>query len=379
MNSDAEKNDTPKVKVQYTYDFLRSLSHVKLEPQESVKNSELYIYAPKPTVHRPRVDRSSSRGVSGHRSFLPAAERLELQRRRKAGEKSRVVPAGKENRAPNTQHVTIGQKVRQPPTVPESDNQAENRPVEAEAAVTVQDAELPVPSQDVSPDDTTAAVLMDANEQALLLSVPDPEGPGLANKPEARSLLQRTGGTPAKMKPPAIETDERRLEQRLKQIEYGKVTQGYKNYLAQRPKEKRLKRDPQTPNAWQKCSKRSWDGQVRKWRQQLHKYDDPPGTESNHGTNANLTRETGPPNVQQQQSAPQPPVSTPVGTPAKTPMVSKEERDELARKRKELEELRTPKNTAHVHDTDSGDKETPETLETKAPADGTSAVVAEKV
>jgi hypothetical protein len=42
-------------------------------------------------------------------------------------------------------------------------------------------------------------------------------------------------------------------------------------------REQRKKGDPKTPNKYQICSKRSWDGQVRKWRRQLHFYD-PPGT-----------------------------------------------------------------------------------------------------
>lgn len=29
----------------------------------------------------------------------------------------------------------------------------------------------------------------------------------------------------------------------------------------------------QTPDASQRCSKRAWDGQVRKWRRQLHLWD----------------------------------------------------------------------------------------------------------
>ena len=35
---------------------------------------------------------------------------------------------------------------------------------------------------------------------------------------------------------------------------------------------------PMTPNPRKPCSKRSWDGQVRKWRRALHQYD-PPMTE----------------------------------------------------------------------------------------------------
>lgn len=66
---------------------------------------------------------------------------------------------------------------------------------------------------------------------------------------------------------------ERRLEQREKQIRYGYNTEGYKNYIQQVPKSERKKGMPQTPNKYQDCSKRSWDGQIRVWRKALHMYD----------------------------------------------------------------------------------------------------------
>ena len=37
-----------------------------------------------------------------------------------------------------------------------------------------------------------------------------------------------------------------------------------------------MKGIPKTPNKFQVCSKRSWDGQVRKWRRQLHLFDPTP-------------------------------------------------------------------------------------------------------
>lgn len=73
------------------------------------------------------------------------------------------------------------------------------------------------------------------------------------------------------------ETDPRRLEQRQKQIDYGKNTVGYQAYLTAIPKNKRRRENPKTPNKHQSCSKRSWDGQIRKWRRSLHLYD-PAGT-----------------------------------------------------------------------------------------------------
>eukprot|EP00668_Euglena_longa_P003189 GGOE01003732.1.p1 GENE.GGOE01003732.1~~GGOE01003732.1.p1 ORF type:complete len:406 (-),score=75.17 GGOE01003732.1:220-1437(-) len=72
-----------------------------------------------------------------------------------------------------------------------------------------------------------------------------------------------------------VELDAHRLEQRIKQIAYGENTRGFTNLM------KVLERDPSLvkgcipvkPAIHQKCSKRSWDGQVRKWRRALHMYD----------------------------------------------------------------------------------------------------------
>lgn len=69
------------------------------------------------------------------------------------------------------------------------------------------------------------------------------------------------------------ETDSHRLEQRQKQIDFGKNTIGYERYVVLVPRELRSKDQPVTPDKNQKCSKRSWDGQVRKWRRLLHAWD----------------------------------------------------------------------------------------------------------
>ncbi|KAA6393814.1 MAG: hypothetical protein EZS28_010658 [Streblomastix strix] len=77
------------------------------------------------------------------------------------------------------------------------------------------------------------------------------------------------------------EVDPRRLEQRRKQIEYGKNTPGYLNYVASVQKKSRVpKIHPHTPNIHWKCSKRAFDHSVRKWRLYLHTWD---GNSSNDG------------------------------------------------------------------------------------------------
>jgi hypothetical protein len=72
------------------------------------------------------------------------------------------------------------------------------------------------------------------------------------------------------------ETDPRRLEQRQKQIDFGKNTLGYDRYIAAVPKTKRRRfaeEHPVTPDKSAKISKRCWDGRVRAWRRLLHRWD----------------------------------------------------------------------------------------------------------
>jgi len=66
---------------------------------------------------------------------------------------------------------------------------------------------------------------------------------------------------------------EARFQQRVKQIELGKATKGYLNYIRAIPKERRSQTDPQTPDSREMCSKRQFDGKLHKWRKGLHNYD----------------------------------------------------------------------------------------------------------
>ena len=69
-----------------------------------------------------------------------------------------------------------------------------------------------------------------------------------------------------------IETDPYTLMRRQKDIDYGKNTIGYNNYTKVVPKMKRAKTHPKTPSKYQKCSRRSWDGQMKHWRTLLHQF-----------------------------------------------------------------------------------------------------------
>eukprot|EP01059_Diplonema_ambulator_P014562 TRINITY_DN25478_c0_g1_i1.p1 TRINITY_DN25478_c0_g1~~TRINITY_DN25478_c0_g1_i1.p1 ORF type:complete len:326 (+),score=107.43 TRINITY_DN25478_c0_g1_i1:264-1241(+) len=78
------------------------------------------------------------------------------------------------------------------------------------------------------------------------------------------------------------ETDTHRLAQRRKQLYFGMVTEGYKNYVRRVRKEDRQEGNewhPMTPRLNQVCSKRSWDCQVGRWRRSLHYWDSDPSPE----------------------------------------------------------------------------------------------------
>jgi hypothetical protein len=72
---------------------------------------------------------------------------------------------------------------------------------------------------------------------------------------------------------PISPLDDQRLIQRQKQIDYGYRTVGYLRYRLLVAKDKRKPEHPRTPKKAQGCSKRSWDGQLKKWRRDLHLWD----------------------------------------------------------------------------------------------------------
>lgn len=81
------------------------------------------------------------------------------------------------------------------------------------------------------------------------------------------------GSSQSSRRPVEYEKDIEILVRRQKQIDYGKNTLGYENYLRQVPKEKRAKEHPKTPPKHIKYSRRAWDGLVKVWRKKLHCFD----------------------------------------------------------------------------------------------------------
>ncbi len=96
------------------------------------------------------------------------------------------------------------------------------------------------------------------------------------NEPKLKVDIPASPATPSHKSPKdKKESDARRLAQRQKQIAFGHNTLGYKIFMAL-PPEARIHGTPREPEIYQICSKRSWDGQVRKWRRELHAYDPTP-------------------------------------------------------------------------------------------------------
>ena len=64
------------------------------------------------------------------------------------------------------------------------------------------------------------------------------------------------------------------LLRRQRDIDMGKVTKKYAEYILRIPKPLREKHHPRTPNKFRLVSRRAWDGMIKKWRKHIHNYED---------------------------------------------------------------------------------------------------------
>jgi len=71
--------------------------------------------------------------------------------------------------------------------------------------------------------------------------------------------------------------DVHQRKKRQQQLQYGYNTEGYKRYIGLLEKRyvKKTCDDPREPLVDAYCSKRSFDGQIKTWRRELHAFDDP--------------------------------------------------------------------------------------------------------
>ncbi|KAL0205261.1 hypothetical protein P9112_000568 [Eukaryota sp. TZLM1-RC] len=71
----------------------------------------------------------------------------------------------------------------------------------------------------------------------------------------------------------AVEKDAVRLRWRKRQIDFGKATSGYANYVNLVPRSQRGPNHPKTPPLDLKISKKKWGYLCNQWRKALHLYD----------------------------------------------------------------------------------------------------------
>ncbi|GAB0095085.1 Histone RNA hairpin-binding protein [Sergentomyia squamirostris] len=100
------------------------------------------------------------------------------------------------------------------------------------------------------------------------------ESKRMKDSERTRTASSSSGSTNNSSKPKKeYEKDPEILNRRQKQIDFGKNTIGYDNYINQVPKEERKTTDPRTPQKNIKYSRRAWDGLIKQWRKQLHAFD----------------------------------------------------------------------------------------------------------
>jgi hypothetical protein len=100
----------------------------------------------------------------------------------------------------------------------------------------------------------------------------------LTTKMEDGSVKETDLISPGTLVLPVAELTERRIDKRKRQVELGKMSEGYQHYIKSVPINERVPgemKHPKTPDVFLKVSKRSFEKQMRNWRNLLHLWDDP--------------------------------------------------------------------------------------------------------
>lgn len=99
-------------------------------------------------------------------------------------------------------------------------------------------------------------------------------------KSRKQEFKSRNASTSSNKGNTELEKDPIVLARRQKQIDYGKNTIGYENYIKSVARTDRTRDHPKTPNKNQKYSRRAWEGVIKVWRKKLHVWDDEEGDDN---------------------------------------------------------------------------------------------------
>lgn len=142
-------------------------------------------------------------------------------------------------------------------------------------------------SADPSPREVTSKAATESLESDKSMSFKQEPMPGIASTQSRRYKRPSTQGAhdrPIKRRrrwsdiveglslANGVETDPHRIAQRQKQIDFGKNTLAYDKFIAVCPRHTRKCGDPMTPLPQQKCSKRSFNGQVTSWKKKMYAF-----------------------------------------------------------------------------------------------------------
>jgi len=93
-----------------------------------------------------------------------------------------------------------------------------------------------------------------------------------AHRDDSRNSSSSRSSRSSCGKPKEKEFDADVLARRQKQIDYGKNSVAYDNYVNKVPKDKRSFNLPRTPDKNLKYSRRQWDGLIKAWKLQIHSW-----------------------------------------------------------------------------------------------------------